>query len=97
MAETTEGGKAGRDMSPPVTNPRFVNPFEMDATDPMHLVTGGNEIVETTYGPDTTGQTTPPVVGDPTGGTLTECCGDKPWTKVFDLGTAKSQIGRAHV
>ena len=90
MAVTTDGGKTWRDMVPPVTNPRFVNPFEMDSTDANHLVTGGNEIVETIYGPETTGTSTlVPLVGDPTGGTLTECCGDKPWTKVFDLGTAK--------
>jgi hypothetical protein len=89
MAVTKDGGQTWTDMIPPVTNPRFVNPFEMDPTDSSHLVTGGNEIVETTYGPDTTGQTTPPILGDPTGGPLTDCCGDKPWTKVFDLGTAQ--------
>ena len=88
MAVTTDGGKTWRDMIPPITNPRFVNPFEMDATDANHLVTGGREVVETTYGPETTGQTTPPVLGDPSpGGVATECCGDKPWTKVYDLGT----------
>jgi hypothetical protein len=88
MRSTTDGGKTWRDMFPPITNPRFVNPFEMDATDAKHLVTGGREIVETIYGPDTTGQVEPPLVGDPTpGGLATECCGDKPWTKVFDLGT----------
>ncbi len=90
MAVTTDGGKTWRDMVPPVTNARFVNPFEMDATDANHLVTGGNEVVETIYGPETTGQTTPPVLGDPTpGGVATECCGDHPWTKVYDLGTYK--------
>jgi hypothetical protein len=89
MAVTKDGGQTWTDMIPPVTNPRFVNPFEMDPTDSDHLATGGNEIVETTYGPNTTGQTTPPVVGDPSGGALTDCCGDHPWTKVYDLGTAQ--------
>lgn len=89
MAVTKDGGQTWTDMIPPVTNARFANPFEMDPTDANHLVTGGNEIVETTFGPDTTGQTTPPILGDPTGGALTDCCGDKPWTKVFDLGTAQ--------
>ena len=88
MSVTTDGGKTWRNMIPPITNPRFVNPFEMDATDASHLVTGGREVVETVYGPETTGQTTPPVLGDPTpDGTATECCGDHPWTKVYDLGT----------
>jgi hypothetical protein len=87
MAVTTDGGKTWRDMIPPITNARFVNPFEMDASDENHLVTAGNEVVETIYGPETTGMTTPPVLGDPTGGSASICCGDKPWTKVYDLGT----------
>ena len=89
MAVTTDGGKTWRDMIPPITGPRFVNPFELDATDANHLVTGGNEIAETVHGPQTTGMTTPPVLGDPTGGALTQCCGDHPWVQVFDLGTYK--------
>ncbi|MDX6489414.1 MAG: hypothetical protein QOK13_2029 [Gaiellaceae bacterium] len=90
MRVTKDGGQTWTDMIPPVTNPRFANPFEMDPTDANHLVTGGNEIVETTYGPDTTGQTQPPVIGDPTpAGSLTDCCGAKPWTQVYDLGTAQ--------
>ena len=87
MAVTTDGGKTWRDMIPPISGGRFVNAFEMDPTDANHLVTAGNQVVETTFGPETTGVTTPPVIGDPTGGTLTTCCGDKPWTGVYDLGT----------
>jgi hypothetical protein len=87
MAVTTDGGKTWRDMIPPISGPRFVNPFELDPTDSNHLVTGGNEISETIYGPETTGVSAPPVLGDPTGGALTECCGDHPWTNVYDLGT----------
>jgi hypothetical protein len=90
MRVTKDGGKTWTDMIPPISNARFVNPFEMDPTDANHLITAGNQVVETTYGPETTGVTTPPVVGDPTpDGTLTTCCGDKPWTGVFDLGTAQ--------
>ena len=87
MAVTTDGGKTWRDMIPPISGGRFVNPFEMDPTDANHLVTAGNQVVETIYGSETTGVTTPPVIGDPTGGALTTCCGDKPWTGVYDLGT----------
>jgi hypothetical protein len=90
MAVTKDGGKTWRDMIPPVSGPRFVNPFELDPTDSDHLVSGGNEIVETIYGPETEGVTTPPLVGDPTpGDLLTECCGEHPWTQVYDLGTYK--------
>jgi hypothetical protein len=90
MAVTKDGGKTWTDMIPPVSNPRFVNPFELDPTDSNHLVSGGREIVETIYGPETTGVTAPPVLGDPTpGDVLTECCGDHPWTQVYDLGTYK--------
>ena len=65
MRVTKDGGKTWTDMIPPISNARFVNPFEMDPTDANHLITAGNEVVETTYGPETTGVTTPPVVGDP--------------------------------
>lgn len=53
MRVTTDGGRSWSDMVPPVTNSRFVNPFEMDSTDVNHLVTGGNEIAETISGPNT--------------------------------------------
>jgi hypothetical protein len=59
-----------------VTNARFVNPFAMDPTDPKHLMTAGNEVVETIYGPDTVGPFD---------------SGDNSWAKVFDLGTAQHQ------
>jgi hypothetical protein len=73
MRVTTDGGKTWSDISPPITNARFVNPFEMDPLDSLHLATGGNEIVET-------------VVGAETGSFLgTGLFSD--WTQVFDLGT----------
>lgn len=50
---TTDGGAAWRSMAPPITNAKFVNPFEMDATDANHIVTAGRQVVETIYGPDT--------------------------------------------
>jgi hypothetical protein len=72
MKASTDGGKSWRDINPGLTNTRFVNPFEMDPTDSLHLVTGGNEIAETTAGPDTE----PGHDG-----------GDNSWKVVFDLGT----------
>jgi hypothetical protein len=53
MKVTTDGGKSWRSIDPALTNTRFVNPFELDPTDAKHLVTGGNEIAETTAGPST--------------------------------------------
>lgn len=53
MRVTIDGGKTWRDMAPPVTNARFVNPFQMDPTDARHLVTGGRQIVETIHGSET--------------------------------------------
>ena len=53
MRVTQDGGRSWRAMPPPVTNTRFVNPFEMDPTDASHIVTGGNEIAETVHGPET--------------------------------------------
>ena len=53
MRVTTDGGQSWRGIDPGLTNTRFVNPFDMDATNARHLVTAGNEVAETTYGPDT--------------------------------------------
>lgn len=53
MKVTTDGGKSWRAVAPTLTNTRFVNPFKMDPTNARHLVTAGNEVAETTYGPDT--------------------------------------------
>lgn len=73
MRATTDGGKTWTDISPPITNARFVNPFELDPLDARHLVTGGNEIVETVVGADT--------------GSLLGTGLFSDWTQVFDLGT----------
>jgi hypothetical protein len=53
MRVTTDGGKSWTSMAPPITNPRFINPFEMDPLDARHLVTAGREVVETVFGPAT--------------------------------------------
>ena len=50
---TTDGGATWRSIAPPITNARFVNAFEMDATDANHLLTAGRQVVETVYGPNT--------------------------------------------
>ncbi|HYB93472.1 MAG TPA: hypothetical protein VEC39_00765 [Vicinamibacterales bacterium] len=50
---STDGGSTWRRMAPPITNAKFVNPFEMDATDAHHLVTAGRQVVETIYGENT--------------------------------------------
>jgi hypothetical protein len=74
MQVSTDGGKSWRDINPGLTNTRFVNPFEMDPTNANHIVTGGNEIAETTHGPETE-------AGHDAGG--------KTWTVLYDLGTQK--------
>ena len=75
MKVTTDGGKSWRGMDPGLTGARFIAPFKMDSAKATHLVAGGNEIVETIYGPETNGP-------DATGGCTLSC-----WQKVFDLGT----------
>ena len=42
------GGRLSR--ASPISNARFVNPFEMDPFDANHLVTAGRQIVETIHG-----------------------------------------------
>jgi hypothetical protein len=76
MKVTTDGGKSWRSVAPKLTSTRFINPFQMDPANPNHLVTGGNEVVETIYGPETNG---------PDGNT--GLCFQNCWAQVFDLGT----------
>lgn len=78
MRATADGGQTWMDMPPPVSNARFINPFEMDPLNPLHVVTGGNEIVETFVGGDAGGLEIPLI-------TSTDLFAA--WTKVFDLGT----------
>ena len=79
MQVTTDGGKNYTDISPPVTNPMFSNPFVMDPTDAKHLLTAGPEVVETVKGPATqkASDTDP---GD--------------WVQVFNLDTGNSGVTR---
>ena len=74
MSVSTDGGKSWRDIDPGLTNTRFINPFEQDPLDARHLVTAGNEVAETKFGPETE-------AGHDAGG--------KTWSVVYDLGTQK--------
>ena len=76
MRVTTDGGRTWRYASPGVSSPQFSNPLVMDPTDSDHLLTAGNEVVETVYGPDTAQY-------DPS---ETECL-ENCWEEVFNLGT----------
>ena len=53
MSVTTDGGRTWNDASPSIDGASFANPFVMDPTDPNHLLTAGQQVVETTYGPRT--------------------------------------------
>ena len=79
MRVTTDGGRTYRDITPPVSNPLFSNPFVMDPTDANHLMTAGPEVVETVKGPETQG-------ADDTGS------GD--YVEVFNLDTGNEGPGR---
>ena len=53
IAATTDGGSTWSEMSPPITNAQFSNPFVMDPLDAGHLMTAGRQIVETGSGAGT--------------------------------------------
>jgi hypothetical protein len=88
MSVTKDGGKTWTSIDPLASNTRFVNPFEMDPKGEVvgedkhvennHLVTAGNEVYETIYGPRTTGPTIQAGV---------RVCSATCWKKVYDLGT----------
>lgn len=50
---TKDGGKTWTNVTPEVTSPQFIAPFEMDPRNSDHLVLGAQEIVETQRGVDT--------------------------------------------
>ena len=79
MRVTKDGGRTWRPMYPPISAPKFVHPFVMDPTDANHLMTAGNEVVESTYGPDTHQM-------DPSDSECISNC----WEPVYDLGTRDS-------
>ena len=83
MSVTTDGGSTWADMNPGLTASKFSNPFAMDPRHANHLLTAGNEVVETTLGAATAAGMTPADKAD--GSTNT-------WIKVYDLGT-RSQPG----
>ncbi|MFN2589209.1 MAG: hypothetical protein ABR518_00345, partial [Actinomycetota bacterium] len=53
MSSTTDGGETWSDMTPPITDTQFSNPFVMDPRNPDHLLTAGRQVVETVAGPGT--------------------------------------------
>jgi hypothetical protein len=53
MSATTDGGQTWAGMAPDITQAKFNNMFVMDPTDASHLLTAGNEVVETISGPGT--------------------------------------------
>ena len=61
---TTDGGQTWTDIDPLVDNGSFYAPLVMDPLNPKHVLTGGQEIVETTKGPKTTSPSTPPAPTD---------------------------------
>jgi hypothetical protein len=83
MSVTTDGGRTWRSIDPGLTSTRFINPFEMDPLNANHLVTAGNEVAETIYGPETNGPDA-----------NTGACSLNCWAQVFDLGT-RSRPGDA--
>ena len=91
MAVTTDGGKTWRDMVPPITNARFVNPFEMDPTrcePPRHGRQRGRRRRSTARRRPVRARRRCSEIRRQVA-IATECCGDHPWTKVYDLGTYK--------
>src|SRR4029079_9258259 len=56
---TTDGGVNWTDIDPLVDNASFYAPLVMDPLNPNHLLTGGQQVVETTHGPNTTSPGTP--------------------------------------
>lgn len=80
MSVTIDGGRTWRSIDPFLTGALFSTPFAMDRTDANHLVIGGREVAETTFGPTTDSPGILPGVDDsPT-----------QWVYVYDLGTRTS-------
>ncbi|MEY2568567.1 MAG: hypothetical protein QOE35_3096 [Actinomycetota bacterium] len=71
IAGSTDGGMNWTSMAPFFDSANFYSPLVMDPSDARHLFTGGSEIAETTFGPDTNAASD----------------GSKDWAIVFDLGT----------
>jgi hypothetical protein len=78
MSVSSDGGHNWRDINPDLVNPAFGTAFTMDPKDPNHLMVGGRNIRETTFGPSTTSP----------GGTDDDGNGND-WRNVYNLGTRK--------
>ncbi len=78
ISVTTDGGTSWKSIDPGLTASKFSNPFQMDPTDPEHLITAGREVVETLVGPTTDAGQTAAADADATTTT---------WRTVFNLGT----------
>jgi hypothetical protein len=91
ISVTTDGGKSWTDIQPCYTEAQFSAPFLMDPLNAKHLVAGGSQIAETTYGP---GTTTAAFLGLTGTDTQLTCGPGAPvfsastdWKLVYDLGT----------
>jgi hypothetical protein len=80
ISVTTDGGVSWRSIDPFVDNASFYAPLVMDPRDPRHLMTGGQQLVETRSGPETTSPG-----DDPTDDS-------KDWKEVFDLGESREGV-----
>ena len=56
MRYTIDGGETWTNCAPGITGGQFGNPFVMDPRDPNHLLTAGNQVMETLDGPETCGE-----------------------------------------
>ncbi|MCU1592970.1 MAG: hypothetical protein JWO12_362 [Frankiales bacterium] len=91
ISVTTDGGLNWSDIQPCYMDAQFSTPFLMDPTDARHLVAGGSEVEETTFGPNTT---TAAYLGL-TGTDKSATCGtgapvfgsSTDWRSVYNLGT----------
>jgi hypothetical protein len=81
ISASTDGGHNWTSINPGNTGPQFIVAFSMDPTDAKHLITGGQDIEETTAGPATTAAGIPAAATD--------------WVKVFDLGTGTGRQSHA--
>ena len=90
MNVTTDGGLTWASMNPVLTGAQFSTPFTMDPTDANHLMTGGEDIEETTSGPNTT---TSPIAQQTSGldaDGLPSPTASTDWKVVYDLGSGNA-------
>ena len=99
ISVTTDGGLNWSDIQPCYTDGQFSTPFLMDPTNAKHLVAGGSDIEETTFGPKTTTAAFLGVTGtdkDATCGAGSDVFGSSTdWKPVFNLGTTNGYTNTA--